>query len=790
MTPVPEVLVGAVGEVEHPENATISAAKKDRAPAARLAVRTRTTQTIKLAMSSIRNGHRGAFRAAWLAWLFVGAILAITSVWALNYSVDQQPARGMQARLYREADFSGAETLIPRDHALDPVESARQAGLDPRQPFSIEWDGVAVATEDGIYHLRVRVDDGVSVWVNDQLVLERFAPGRHDLSASVQLARGLHRVRIRYAQFGGDAFFRLSWARPSWREHFVSVLMVPPAPALLFRRVEKALSFPTAVAVSWSSWLLAGLALGACTGVARIARRSIARRSWSSVALAIVAVTLLGFGTHIGAAPWRGWVPDEVLPTDFLPAAQEWFVNGWSPYYPPVHLYVASFIVSPFLWLAQGDWLDLADYDTLEVIHVVSRALSVVMGALTLLVIAIIAGMTIGKRRAILAPFFLLTVPTFVFYSKTMNLDVPYVFWVSVAMLAFLRALTTRTLRDHALLGAAVALAVATKDQAYGFFPLAAVVLVFVSWRDTRQLPTWIARLAATAGDPRLWAGAATCLVVYVVTMGLLWNPDGVVEHFALITGRGSQHFRMFAPTVRGMGELAMATVMILPSALGPVCTVFAVAGLIVAVRRPRRYRLLLLLLGLAVGYLVSFVAVIGYVYDRFLLGVALPAALLGAVGFDTAMQAIPRARARFVMTTALLLLAIWPAVLLNWRIASDSRLAVEEWMSTGISDDPLVVGSGLPVYLPNLHPFRHVVETRPGLDALLEWEAGVIVLNAEWLHRSGDTLADAAQRLEAAGYQRVFAAGREATAEPFSNIDKISPPLSIWRRQQAAGSR
>jgi hypothetical protein len=47
MTEVPEVLVGAVGDVEHPDvNATINAVKNDNVPAARLAVRTRTTQTI------------------------------------------------------------------------------------------------------------------------------------------------------------------------------------------------------------------------------------------------------------------------------------------------------------------------------------------------------------------------------------------------------------------------------------------------------------------------------------------------------------------------------------------------------------------------------------------------------------------------------------------------------------------------------------------------------------------------------------------------------------------------
>jgi 4-amino-4-deoxy-L-arabinose transferase-like glycosyltransferase len=735
-------------------------------------------------MFSIRNDFPPGLRAIWLAWATIGVLLVAGSAWALSYSAANHPARGLQARVYRGVDFTGASTLIARDQANDPVQAARQAGLDPRQPFSIEWDGVAVATEDGVHHLRVRVDDGVAVWVDDRLLVERLAPGRHELSAAIDLARGFHRLRVRYVQLGGEALFRLSWARPSWREHFVAVFVAPPGTEGIFRRVAKALTFPTIVASAWSVWLLIGLALAFCTASAAMARASVAGPPMMGMALTLAALIVLGYGVQIGAAPWRGWVADEVLPADFLPAAQEWFVNGWAPYYPPLHLYLSSFVASPFLWLAYGNWLDLADYDTQTAVHVIGRTVSVVMGALTLLVVAIIAGMTIGKRLSLLAPFFLLTAPPFVFYSKTMNLDIPYIFWVALAMLFFLRAITTRSLFDHVLLGAVVALAVATKDQAYGFFVVAALSLGLASWSDTSSLPSSTARALATFRDARLWAGAATCLLVYVLVIGVLWNPDGVIEHFALITGQGSQHFRMFAPTVQGTGALAMATVKLLPPALGPVCAVFAAVGLGVALLRPRRYRLLLLLCLLAVGYLVSFVAVVGYVYDRFLLGVALPAALLAAVGFDTAVQAIPTPRARRAVAVGLLLLAIWPAVRLNWRIASDSRLAVEEWMSTATLDDPLVVGSGLPVYLPNLHPFRHVVDTRPGVEALMEWDADAIVVNEEWLARTGETMASASQRLEAAGYRRVFAAGREARgAEPFSNVEKIDPPLSVWQR-------
>jgi hypothetical protein len=193
---------------------------------------------------------------------------------------------------------------------------------------------------------------------------------------------------------------------------------------------------------------------------------------------------------------------------------------------------------------------------------------------------------------------------------------------------------------------------------------------------------------------------------------------------------------------------------------------------------------------------MATFVAVVGYVYDRFLLGLTIPVVLLAAVGFDTMLRAIPSPRARRLMTVGLLLCALWPSALLNWRMAADSRLQVEEWMASNVSPDALVVGSGISTYLPNLHPFRHLIETQAEPSAILQWEPDIVVLNEQWLNRSTRTSqAQVASSLEDAGYQQVFAAGRrdqssgweplgrDAADVMFSNLDKVDPPLSVWRR-------
>jgi hypothetical protein len=123
--------------------------------------------------------------------------------------------------------------------------------------------------------------------------------------------------------------------------------------------------------------------------------------------------------------------------------------------------------------------------------------------------------------------------------------------------------------------------------------------------------------------------------------------------------------------------------------------------------------------------------------------------------------------------------------------------------MSANLDRNVQVTGSGSHMYLPNLHPFRHVIEPRPDADALLEWNPDVIVLNAQWLNRSKHTSFDVvAQSLQEAGYQRVFSAGRRAeppgqnpiidvgaSADLFSNLDKVNPPLSVWQRTSSVAN-
>ena len=692
----------------------------------------------------------------WLSWFGAGVILLLGSLWFLHDSASHLPRRETQASVFRGA----------------------------------AWQGQAIVTEPGTYHIHVVADDAVSVWLDDRRVADQ----------AVNLAPGLHALRVQHARAADDTEFRLTWALPSSREDFVDIPVVPPENAqLTFGQIARALRYPTLVAVSWSAWILCGVTLACVAGLRRLIDADVASslRSRPMLVLVLFAIVLLAWGVHIGVAPWRSWAADELRPDLVADAAGQWFANGWAALYPPLHFYLLNAVIAPFSVLAQRGWLTLTDGETLARAHVIARCVSIVMGSLTLLLTAVLAAMTIGARRGVVAAVFLLAVPVFVFYSKTTNVDMPYLFWVALAMVLLVKALRSRSPAEYALLGGAVALAVATKDQAYGFFAGAAAVLVWSVMRDTPAGWSWTKRAAATIRDRRLWAGLLTCVAVYVVVMGALWNVEGVREHFRLIV-EGPQPFRMFPRSPQGTIDAVLATFAVLVSTLGPVTLVFASAGLAVALANRTQYRELLMLLALPASYVVTFIGIVGYVYDRFLLGFAVIAALFAALGLESTMAVIRNGRVRAVMTAAVLGLALVPSVALNWRIVADSRLQVERWMAANLTDDPFVLAVGTRSYLPNLFPYRHVLVDHASASDLVTRNADVVIINEQWLTRgSVQDEHDTPQALRSAGYREVFMAGGNVrqsawqraarfatTMDPiFSNLEKIGPPLRVWRK-------
>ena len=117
-------------------------------------------------------------------------------------------------------------------------------------------------------------------------------------------------------------------------------------------------------------------------------------------------------------------------------------------------------------------------------------------------------------RAAVMATLAAVSMPIFVYYGRVANVDMR-----TSCGSRWRCTLTPRSSRAarrsvaSAWLGAAAALSVGTKDQAYAFFPFIALHLAWRAWASTSGPAT--RRLAATLTDRFLWTGLVASVLAF-----------------------------------------------------------------------------------------------------------------------------------------------------------------------------------------------------------------------------------------------------------------------------------
>jgi 4-amino-4-deoxy-L-arabinose transferase-like glycosyltransferase len=734
--------------------------------------------------------------------LIATAVLLAATAAGLAYVALETPTPGLHARVFRNATFAGVPIATVADHTLSVDDLARTAGLPDTAPFSVDWTGWVVIEQAGDYHYQLGVDDGVVVWFGEHVMIDVTGPpGSYDRRGVLTLTRGVYPVEIRYVQYLGKRRFSLRWSPPGNRVGQVNPLFFQPgAAAPTLASVMLVRRLPLWLALSGSAWISVALAALAWRLVSRPVIARGRRQNWIVLGVLAACAVVIVPNVTWGMFPWRDWFPDEVTPADTVYAFQQRLAGGWFSLYPPLHFVVSGVVMSPLLIAERLHWLSFDAPEVVGARHLSGRLITVGMALMALVALVLIGDETIGRRRALAAAFFVGTTQLFAYYAKSANVDVPYVFWVTVALLFYVRAAKYGRLADHVLLGAVAACAITTKDQAYGFFTGPALVLVFLTWRRHTAAGR-LERLRRTLLDARLWGGLVTFAAVLAAGYGIPWNYHGFMNHVDLATGWRMSGFRMFAPTLTGQWQLLIYTVGLLPWTMGVVPAILSIAGVVVAVTRRRRFRWLWLLAAPLLSYYATVVMTIGYVYDRFLLAWLIVIALFAALGLDWLWRTPRLSRAvRVSLAAACLVAAIVPAARLNIEMAFGTRQRLERWMAqhAGADTDPLVVATGNRRYLPALASYRHVIVNTPGED-IVEWKADLIVLNEDWLTRIDLPRATLVAALGRASYTEVY---RDAPAAPpwwtlalsgwppgaeATNLLKVSPSYTVWQRTEIA---
>jgi hypothetical protein len=423
--------------------------------------------------------------------------------------------------------------------------------------------------------------------------------------------------------------------------------------------------------------------------------------------LAIVVAVALGvdlFGVSWGLPNVVDWAIDSIAPLGPLAYAYHMLHGGdWWSKYPPLHFTILAVVDVPYLALlrARGTLHGMGirfpygftqPAESLGNLMLIARVVSATMSAGATAAAWYLGRELHGRRAGVIAGLLFAAAPLTVYYSGTGNLDIPYMFWSALALAALVRAMRGGATAAYVALGIFSALAVATKDQAYGLFILLPIPLLAGRVRETG----W-----GAVRDRRLVAGLAAAVVTYAVAANVLLDWPGWVSHLRYITHEGSVPFRMFPRTLAGYVALTSRTAALtVESATWPTAALGGI-GCVLAFRQRLRGAGSLMLSPLF--YFASFIVPILYVFPRFVL----PAVFVVAVFAGVAGAWLWETRSRWAR--AAVLAAVGYAFVLgasmDLGMLLDSRYAAESWMAQSIPPGAIIGTNGDPTYLPRLPP-------------------------------------------------------------------------------------
>jgi 4-amino-4-deoxy-L-arabinose transferase-like glycosyltransferase len=637
---------------------------------------------------------------------------------------------GLRGEYYSSADWTPPHAFTRSEsHLSTRALFAAWSGTPPDR-FSATWTGAILILTPGEYTFALRSDDGSALWIGGHLVVDNR--GRHPVrtvEGSMHLDRGLHRLLAVYAQEGGEFEFAALWARggepvqpiPSWALWPRDVGALP----LL------ALSYTVANAATVLTWLW--IAVAALSVVVLLLGRLRAKLRLAGLWNELRWIVAGSFALNAMGMWWglpAHWAAIEMLPIHVLYGLSRHFSHGWYQAYPPLHYYVLAAATSPLLVLqSYGHFIVRGPFGE-GVLLALYRMVSLLAAAGTVIATAVCGAEAFGKRAGLLGAAIVALTAPFVYYAKTANVDVPYLFWFALSLVFYLRLLRNLRMADFILFAAAATCAVCTKDQAYALYLLAPAAIVYAIARRNRTdgLPHAVLRAVV---DRRLLAAAATAVVVFAAVYQIPFNDDGLVRHVRNITSAAGA-YRVFEPTLEGRVALLRLTVRLIVESLGWPFFIVAVIGIGVALMNSLHRRTAVWLGIVVAAYYVGLINVVLYNYDRFVLPICVVLAMFGGLSLDAFLADVRENRRwRVAAVAAAFAYGVLYAGTVDVLMIRDSRYTVGTWMASHLDRNDVVGVTGLYEYLPDLAGYTTIDLTT--IEQLRRERPRYFILNADY---------------------------------------------------------
>lgn len=119
---------------------------------------------------------------------------------------------GWRGAYYANPALAGQPHFVRDDAAIAFQWGTGSPGSGlPVDSFSVRWTR-SVEFREGNHKFHVTADDGVRLWIDDELILDHWVDGpSEDMEVTQHIDKGLHSVRLEYYERGGDAVAHLWW---------------------------------------------------------------------------------------------------------------------------------------------------------------------------------------------------------------------------------------------------------------------------------------------------------------------------------------------------------------------------------------------------------------------------------------------------------------------------------------------------------------------------------------------------------------------------------------------------